>query len=295
MKEISSDIFKRIRRIQFATTRLVQDMLGGAYRAAFKGNGMEFEEVREYFPGDDVRSIDWNVTARMNTPYVKTFREERELTVMLLVDVSASLRFGSTNRMKSDLMTEVAAVLALSAIHNQDKVGLILFSGQVEKYIPPKKGLRHVLRVIREVLAFEPQYKGTDISGALSYFRKVRKRTCVCFLMSDFLTSQDDSQAIKLTAKSHDLIAIQVRDPKESTFPNLDLASVKDLETGETAWIDTSSSDLQTSYVNQTKQKHEQLKFLMNKVGSGFLVLNTDKPYSADIRKYFEQREKRRS
>lgn len=291
---ISKDIFKRIRRIHIDTNRLVEDMLSGAYRSAFKGNGMEFEEVREYTQGDEIRSIDWHVTARMNQPFVKKFREERELTVMLVVDVSASSRFGTVNRRKSELIAEVAAVLAFSAIKNQDKVGLILFSDQVEKYLPPRKGTRHVLRAIRELLVFEPQHKGTNISAALAFLSKVQKKSAVCFLLSDFLSKGDDSHEIRLASNHYDLIAIDVKDPSELSFSSMGLITLRDLESGELAVIDSDFLPVQHHYAEEAKKRHMKLKSLMRQLGSGLLELRTDKPYAASIRRYFKDREKRR-
>ena len=291
---VSTDVIKRIRRIHIATTRLVEDMMSGAYRSAFKGNGMEFEEVREYVPGDDIRSIDWHVTARMNHPFVKIYREERELTVMLVVDVSASSRFGTVNRKKSELIAEVGAVLAFSAIKNQDKVGLILFSDQVEKYVPPRKGVRHVLRVIRELLVFEPKRNGTNISAALAFLSKVQKKSAVCFLISDFLSPRDDSHEIRLASNHHDLIAIDVTDPSELSAPNMEMMNIRDLETGELTLVDTSFPQVQKHFAEQAHQRSEKLKSLMYQLGSGVLELSTDKPYAVAIRKYFKDREKRR-
>lgn len=294
MTAISPELFKRIRRIQIYTSHIVDTWLSGMYRSIFKGKGIEFEEVRAFTEGDDVRSVDWNVTARMNHPYIKIFREERELTVMLVVDVSASSRFGSVNRKKSELMAEVAAVLAFSAIKNQDKVGVILFSNEIEKYIPPKKGVRHVLRVIREVLAFEPAKKGTDITQALSFLNKVQNKATVSFLISDFMTAQDATKAVKVTAKRHDLLAIGVRDPHEVSFPPLGLLHMRDLESSEEALVDTSNQSVQEHFISSFETRDKFWRSLMRKAGSDFLELRTNEPYSAALRKYFENRGKRK-
>jgi uncharacterized protein (DUF58 family) len=293
MAKISSDIFHHIRRIQIQTTRAVNDVFAGAYHSAFKGRGMEFEEVREYQPGDEERTIDWNVTARMNHPYVKVFREERELTVILVVDISASSRFGSKNRLKSEIIAEIGAVLAFSAIKNEDKVGLILFSSEIEKYIPPKKGLRHVLRVIRELLAFEPQYTGTNLSNALTFLGKVRRRPAVCFVISDFICP-DYSHEASLIAKKHDLITISITDPLELAFPQLTLVNLRDLETGISQFIDTSDFNVQTQFEKRASQRLIKHKQLMKKIGAGYIPVYTDQPYTGALRKFFKIRERRK-
>lgn len=290
----SPDIFKTIRRIQIFSTQLANDVLAGAYHSAFKGKGMEFEEVREYQPGDEVRNIDWNVTARMHHLYVKNFREERELLVMLVVDVSASSRFGSHNYSKASLIAEIAAVFAFSAIRNNDKVGLILFSDIIEKYVPPRKGTRHVLRVIRELLAFQPKSKGTDLKKALSFLGKVQTRRGICFLISDFLCENYSHEAA-LIAKRHDLVAICLTDPYEKEFPQMNLMTLADLETGEKAIIDTSSEEIQKYFAQKAKQHLQQTNYLFRKIGVDFINIYTDKPYLLELRKFFKIRERRRA
>lgn len=285
-------LFKTIRRIQIQTNHLAKDLFAGLYRSSFKGRGLEFEEVREYQPGDDVRSIDWAVTSHMQHPYVKLFREERELTVMLLVDVSASTRFGSRHAQKSRLIAEVAAVLAFSAIRNNDKVGLILFSKEVEKYIPPRSSVQHVLRVIRELLTFEPKTQGTDISSALSFLGRVEAKSCVCFLFSDFICP-DYSRTASLISRRHDLIAVAVVDEMEYKIPELREVIFTDLETGKTAALETSNESVRQQIKERTVARIEAQKKLMNKLGAGFIVLSTDAPYVPKLNKFFKIRSRR--
>lgn len=293
MADITNELIKKIRKIQFQTTQLANDVLAGAYLSAFKGKGMEFEDVREYQPGDDIRTIDWNVTARMQNPYVKRFQEERELTVTLVVDISASNRYGSINTLKNELIAEVAGVLAFSAIKNNDKVSLLLFSDIVEKYIPPKKGTRHVLRVIRELLAFQPKQRGTNISAALAYLGKVQQRSSICFLISDFI-SPDFTRETTHIAQRHDLISIAVIDPSEKAFPQMDLVNFVDLESGQHHLVDTSFSVSQDNQKKSTEQRLTSLNDLMKHVGAAFIPLYTDREYLPEIRKFFKIRAKRR-
>jgi len=232
---LTSEILKTIRRIEITTGRLVTEVFAGQYESVFKGRGMEFSEVREYQPGDDVRLIDWNVTARFGHPYIKKFVEERELTVMLLVDRSASGMFGTARRMKAEIAAEVCAVLAFSAMKNNDKVGLILFTDSIEKYIPPKKGRTHALRIIREALYGKPRGTGTDISAALKYLNDVVKKKCIVFVISDFI-DRDYEKMLRITNKRHDMIAVEIADPGESRMPPAGLVSLQDAETGKTAW-----------------------------------------------------------
>lgn len=292
MVALTSELFKKIRRIQIQTTHLANDVLAGAYRSAFKGKGMEFEEVREYQAGDDVRSIDWNVTARMNHPYVKNFREERELSVILAVDVSASTRFGSGQYLKSELIAEIAAILAFSAIKNNDKVALILFSDTVEKYFPPQKGTRHVLRIIRELLTYQPKGRSTNISNALSFLGKVQQRAGICFLISDFI-SPDYSHEAALTAKRHDLVPIALVDPAEKKLQPMNLVTFADLETGERSLVDTSSSRTQNNLQKSTEERLLGQKKLMQKLGTELCIIQTDLPYLQQLRKYFILRQKK--
>ena len=293
MAAAEKDLLKTIRRIQIQTTHLATDVLAGAYKSAFRGKGMEFEEVRDYQPGDEVRSIDWNVTARMNHPYVKNFREERELTVMLVVDISASSRFGSTNQMKSELIAEIGAVMAFSAIKNNDKVGLLLFTDEVEKYLPPKKGTRHVLRVIRDLLAFEPHGRGTNLAGALAYLGKVNRRRGICFVISDFLC-ENYAHEMALAAREHDLITIAVNDPYEARMPPMSLVTLADLESKELAIVDTSSTHLQECYSESAARRVADHQKLMKKIGAGFIDIRTDESYIKALHKFFKTRVVRR-
>jgi uncharacterized protein (DUF58 family) len=292
MAAINSALFKKIRRIQFQTTRLVDDIFAGAYRSAFKGRGMEFEDVREYQAGDDIRTIDWNVSARMARPFVKSFREERELTVTLVVDVSSSTRFGTSNQLKSNLIAEAAAVLAFSAINTNDKVSLLLFSDTIEKYLPPKKGPRHVLRVVRELLAFSPKNRGTDLGAALTYLGKVQNRSSICFLISDFICAECAHETTLISNK-HDLISIAVIDPCELVFPAMGLVAFRDLETGRGQLIDTSSSAMQNSLKEAAEKRLLGHKNLMNRLGADLISLYTDRPYLPELRKFFKIRAKR--
>lgn len=290
MAEITQEIFRKIRHIQILSTQLAKDLFAGAYHSAFKGRGIEFAEVREYQPGDEIRSIDWNVTARMNHPYIKNFEEERGLSVLLFVDVSASTRFGSCNHLKSDLIAEIAAVLAFSAIKNNDKVGLVLFSDIIEKVIPAKRGVRHILRIIRELLVFEPKQRGSDIKGALALLGKFKRASGICFLISDFLC-EDFSREAGLIARKHDLIAICVNDPYERQFPQFPLVALTDLESQKSSLIDTSTSSLQKQFVDTADQRIKKVKQLMGKLKAGFIEIRTDQPYMEPLRKFFKLRE----
>lgn len=294
MRRSSRDLLKTIRRIQIHSDQLAKDLLAGAYHSAFKGKGIEFEEVREYQPGDETRSIDWNVTARMNHPYVKNFKEERELTVLLVVDISSSLRFGSKYPMKSDLIAEIGATIAFSAIKNNDKIGLILFSESVEKYLPPKKGVKHVLRVIRDLLTFEPKGKSTHLNAALSFLGNVQKKSGICFLISDFLSDEDHSQEMSLIAKKHDLITIGLIDPCETALPQMNLVNFMDLETQEIQLVDTSASELQKKFQENTQFRLKEHQKLMKRIGAGYIEIHTDKPYLPPLRNFFKRREKKR-
>ncbi|MEC7839808.1 MAG: DUF58 domain-containing protein [Chlamydiota bacterium] len=289
MTGVTQEVFKHIRRIEIATTRLADDIMVGAYHSAFKGRGMEFEEVRDYVPGDDVRTIDWNVTARMNDPHIKTYREERELTVMLVVDISASSRFGTGNQTKGELIAEIAAVLAFSAIKNNDKVGLLLFSEDIEEYLPPKKGLRHVLRVIRDLLVFNPKKQGSNLKSALNFLGKVQRKKCVCFLISDFILELCPHE-IAVTAKRHDLISICVADDVEHHLPKIGLASLRDLETGEIRIVDTSSFKVMSEVEKNFDGRVAKVKNLMTKTGSGYVFLKTNESYAEPLRQFFSMR-----
>jgi uncharacterized protein (DUF58 family) len=290
---ISKELFQNIRHIQFVTHQLANDVLAGAYRSAFKGKGMEFEEVREYQRGDEVRNIDWNVTARMNHPFIKIFREERDLTVFLICDISASCKFGSVNKTKAQVIAEIGALLSFSAIKNQDKVGLLLFSDKIEKYIPPKKGLKHVLLIIRELLAFQGQNKGTDIAKALDYFGKVQTEASICFLISDFIAPPFSKEAFPIS-KKHDLISIMVEDPLEVSFPKMNLVRVKDLETDELFLIDSNAKEVQNYFSEDSQKIKDKISKIMKKIGSGFIYIRSDKPYLNAIQKFFKIRKLQR-
>lgn len=326
---IPREILKKIRQIELRTNRLVTETVAGAYHSVFKGQGMNFEEVREYQPGDDVRSIDWNVTARMNHPYVKRYVEERELTLMLIVDVSRSGLFGSRVQSKRELAAEIASVLAFSAIRNQDKVGLVLFTDQVEKYIPPRKGRRHVLRVIREVLFYEPQRRGTDIAAALEFLLRVARRRAIVVVISDFIDAQfvqsladvslseiegqNNTSASLATARfaywplgtaaytalrqanrRHDIVAVRITDPHELELPAIGRIVLEDAETGEVIELNTDSTTIRTGFAVRQARLQEQLIKQLRTARIDVIQLRTDIPYIAELKKFFETREKRR-
>jgi uncharacterized protein (DUF58 family) len=289
----SDPLFKKIRQIQILTTHLSQNLFAGAYRSAFKGRGVEFEEVREYQPGDDVRCIDWNVMARMNRPYIKNFREERDISMMLVVDISASLQFGSSGQTKAELVAEIAAILAFSAIKNQDRVGLLLFSDRIEQYLPPRKGVRHVLRVIRELLAFKPQGKGSELGEALDFLGRVLPRSGICFVLSDFICDNYGHQAA-LAAKRHDFVAIGLSDPYERHFPDLGLITLTDLESHATRLIDTANLDRQRHFASAVQERVRKTKALMGKIGASFIAIETGKSYLPALQQFFKMRGRRR-
>jgi uncharacterized protein (DUF58 family) len=274
----TSELLKKVRAIEIKTKGLSTNIFAGEYESAFKGRGMAFSEVREYQPGDDVRTIDWKVTARFNHPYIKVFEEERELTLMLLIDVSASESYGSNFGLKKELVTEIAAVLAFSAIQNNDKIGVILFSDRIEKFIPPKKGRSHVLMIIRELLNFEPQHSGTNISNALDYFSNVIKKRCTAFVISDFMDKGFEDK-IKAARNKHDLIGLRIIDPLELELPNVGIVRVKDAETGQEKYIDTSSQKFRTEYAKIRKAESDTLKNLFKKSGIDFAEIRTDMSY----------------
>lgn len=283
-------LLRKVRQIEIKTKGLSNHIFSGEYHSAFKGRGMSFSEVREYSYGDDVRSIDWNVTARFRSPFIKVFEEERELTLMLIVDISASSLFGSKKLNKRELITEICAVLAFSAISNNDKVGVILFSDRIEKYIPPKKGKSHILFIIRELLSIQPHKKSsTNIEEALKFMNAVMKKRCISFLLSDFI-SPDFSQALKVTAKKHDLIGIQVYDKRDIEFPDIGLVQVQDAESGMMQWIDSSSAQFRQAYA-QSFLKHEtQTTNAFRKSGSSLLSIRTDDDYIKKLQVFFKGR-----
>ncbi len=287
---LSPELFQKIKAIQIRTQRLVTDVLAGEYESAFKGRGMEFEEVREYGEGDDIRHIDWNVTARTGIPHVKVHKEERELTVMLLVDVSSSGAFGSSDKTKNEVAAEVAAVLAYTAIKSNDRVGLIIFSDNIERYIPPKKGRAHVWRVIREILTFRPQRRGTDLEEALDYLGKVVHRRAVVFIISDFL---DDNfrDRLRVGAKRHDITTVSVTDPREMALPPMGLLELEDAETGETILIDTYDKNVTEGFriLGHDDRAERSRMFLSSDVGE--IQIRTDEPYVDPIIRFFRSRE----
>ncbi len=286
------EILRKIRRLELRTRRLVESSFAGQYQSVFKGRGMNFEEVRPYSPGDEIRAIDWNVTARTGEPYIKKFTEEREMTVMVVLDVSASGNFGSIKESKRELAAEVAAVLAFSAIHNNDKVGLLLFSDRVELFIPPKKGRMHILRLIREMLYFEPKGRGTDLSGALEYMNKVVTRRAVVFLISDFLTG-DFTRPLTVSAKRHDMIAVTVVDPVEEMLPDVGVILLEDPETGEQVEVDTSRRDVVRAFADLAAQRVRERKRLFGARGIDGIELRTDTDYLPVLRNFFDRRGRR--
>mgnify|MGYP003289294096 FL=1 len=275
----SEELLKRVRKIEIKTRKLSRNIFAGEYHSQFKGRGMAFSEVREYQPGDDVRSIDWNVTARLNKPFVKVFEEERELTVMLLVDVSGSRNFGTLSQMKRDMMAEVAATLAFSTIANNDKVGVIFFSDKIEKYIPAKKGKTHVLHIIRELLSLEPTSKGTNVAQALQYFTNAQKRHCTAFLISDFIGSGNMYQPLMIASNRHEVNAIQIYDRREAELPNIGLAKFHDAETGNDIWVDTAIRSVRDAYAKAWRTNQEQIEQLFTRTGVNQVSVRTDEDY----------------
>ena len=293
----SEELLQKVRKIEIKTHGLSRNIFAGEYHSQFKGRGMAFSEVREYQPGDDVRSIDWNVTARMNRPYIKVYEEERELTVMLLVDVSGSRNFGSVSQMKRDTMAEVAATLAFSTIENNDKVGVIFFSDQIEKFIPPKKGKSHVLHIIRELLSFEPQHTGTDINAALQFLTNAQKRRCTAFLISDLIGAypQPSPQGrghvdpVVIASRKHDLSAIQIYDRRDAEIPNVGLLKVRDPETGARVWVDTSLSSVRNAYAQAWRDQQAALETIYTKTGMNHISMRTDEDYVKKLMQLFQQ------
>ena len=275
----SEELLKRVRKIEIKARKLSRNIFAGEYHSQFKGRGMAFSEVREYQPGDDVRSIDWNVTARLNKPYIKVFEEERELTVMLLVDVSGSRNFGTLSQMKRDMMAEVAATLAFSTIANNDKVGVIFFSDKIEKFIPAKKGKTHVLHIIRELLSFEPTSSGTDIAQALQYFTNAQKRHCTAFLISDFIGSGAIYKPLLIASNRHEINAIQIYDHREAELPNIGLVKFHDAETGNDLWVDTAITSLRNEYAQAWRNNQNDLEQLFTRTGIDHVSVRTDEDY----------------
>ena len=290
---IPQELLQKIRKIQIYSTRMVNDVLAGAYHSTFKGRGMEFDTVREYQPGDEIRSIDWNVTARMGHPFIKKFVEERELTVMLAVDMSASGQFGSSERLKNEFAAELCAVLAFSAITNNDKVGLIMFTDQVEKYIPPKKGKRHVLHVISEILSFIPKNKGTNVATALEFLSSINKRRTVTFLVSDFI-SENYNRALQIANKRHDMIAVAIEDPRESVLPDVGMIELEDTETGEVLVVDTADKKVRKAFNVAAGTETAARDKLFRQIDVDVIHVKTDKPYVEALMKFFRARERKK-
>jgi len=292
---MDNELLKKVRKIEIRTKALSHQIFAGEYHSAFKGRGMAFSEVREYQYGDDVRNMDWNVTARLRSPYVKVFEEERELTVMLLVDVSASRLFGTTNRSKRELMAEIGAVLAFSASANNDKVGALFFSTKVEKFIPPKKGRSHLLHILRELLEFEPQQKGTDIAEALRYLTNALKKRSTAFLLSDLIDADREGNpnwedALKIAVERHDLSAIDIFDPREKSLPNVGLICARDAENDTQKWVDTSSPELRRNYEKRYARMQERAQKTLRKYKVDNVTIGTDSDYVKDLIAFFKSR-----
>lgn len=285
----TEEILKKVRALEIKSKKLATHLFTGEYHSAFKGRGMSFKEVREYAPGDDIRFIDWNVSARFGHPFSKLFEEERELTMMLLVDISASSLFGTVHQRKKDLVTEICAVLAFSAVNNHDKVGVIFFSDRVEFYIPPRKGRDHALYIVRELLTMEPKGKGTDLNAAVRFFNNSVKQRSIAFILSDFMTERYDD-ALRVAGNKHDVIGVKVYDRMDMQLPGIGLVQVRDAETGSMQWIDTSDATVQYNYANQFNQNEEACRNSFRKAGAALLYLRTDEDYVKVLQKFFMQR-----
>jgi uncharacterized protein (DUF58 family) len=290
---LEKELLKKVRRIQITSSHMVNDLLAGEYHSVFKGRGMEFDEVREYQPGDDVRSIDWNVTARTGKPHIKKFVEEREMTVMLIVDASASGQFGTKKQFKNELAAEVSALLAFSAIKNNDKVGLMIFTDSIEKFIPPKKGVRHVVRVIREILYFKPSRERTNLAAALEYLSSVTKRRTVTFLISDFIDTGFD-RALRIANKRHDVIAISLNDERETEMPNIGIVELMDAETGECMLVDTGDAETRKKYNSLAKKSLKEREKVFQACDVDHVAITTGQAYIEAIIRFFKMREKRK-
>jgi uncharacterized protein (DUF58 family) len=286
----TSELLKKVRKIEIKTRGLSNQIFSGEYHSAFKGRGMAFSEVREYTPGDDIRTIDWNVTARFSTPYVKVFEEERELTVMMLVDVSASGFFGTNKQLKQDLITELCAVVAFSASQNNDKIGIIFFSDKIEKFIPPKKGKSHILRIIRELIEFKPEHKQTNIEVALKYLTNVIKKRSVVFLISDFLAESNYRDALKIANKKHDLVALRIIDKTETELPKVGLIKLKDNESGKLIWVDTDDKSFRKLFATNQLKFEDDLKDIFNRAGIDATKILTHESYIKPLINLFKNR-----
>jgi uncharacterized protein (DUF58 family) len=289
---IPAEIFRKIRRIQITASRMATDVFAGQYRSVFKGRGMEFEEVREYQPGDDIRFIDWNVTARTGHPFIKKFLEERELTIMLLLDMSGSSSFGTVNKLKKHQSVELCSLLAVSAIKNNDNVGMIVFTDRVEKFVPPGKGLNHVLRIIREALYCELRGDGTDITGAIEYLSRVLNRRSVAFIISDFY-ARDFKKSLSIANKRHDIVAVSITDPRETDLPDIGIVHLEDAETGRDFLLDTSSSAVRKEYHANAVRVFEERRRLFRSINVDHIDIRTDVPYDRELYKFFRMRERR--
>lgn len=287
----TTELLKKVRRIEIKTRGITQSLFSGEYHSAFKGRGMSFSEVREYQMGDDIRTIDWNVTARFNHPYVKIFEEERELTLMLLVDVSGSESFGTRKQLKEDMITELCAVLAFSGLQNNDKVGVIFFTDIIEKFIPPKKGKSHILRIIRELLEFKPKNRKTDITQALRYFTNVIKKRSIAFMISDFMDG-DFTDAMKIASRKHDLIALRIYDKREKELPNVGLLKTIDPESGNITWLDTSNKKVRIAYAEAINRKEKILNDIFKHTGVDTVSIATDESYMAPLSNLFKKRKR---
>lgn len=286
----TNELLKRVRKLEIKTRGLSRNIFAGQYHSAFKGRGMVFSEVREYQYGDDVRDIDWNVTARHNKPYIKVFEEERELTVMLLIDVSGSRNFGAVGDLKWKTMTEIAATIAFSAIQNNDKTGVIFFSDKIEKFIPPKKGKKHILYIIRELLDFTPESRGTDLEIALQYMTNAIKKRCTTFLISDFIATPNYSNALSIANRNHDVVAVQVYDKRETELPDVGLIKLYDAERGVERWVDSSSVKVRNSYAQWWKSRQEKMHELLRKSRVDLATIATDEDYVIALMNLFKQR-----
>ncbi|MGY8988097.1 MAG: DUF58 domain-containing protein [Flavobacteriales bacterium] len=286
------ELLKKVRKIEIKTKGLSNHIFSGEYHTAFKGKGMAFSEVREYQPGDDVRSIDWNVTARYNSPFVKVFEEEREMTVILLIDVSGSSDFGTQTQLKREIATEIAAVLSFSAINNNDKIGVIFFSDKIEKFIPPKKGKSHILRIIRELITFESESKKTNIEVALKYFNNVIKKRAVCFILSDFMDGEFD-KSLKIARNKHDIVALRIHDEREEFLPNVGMIKVEDTESGEMRWIDSSNKKVRSDFNSNYREFEKKLKQTLQSSGVDHIDIKTGKDYVKPLMNFFKNRGRR--
>ena len=286
----ANELLKKIRKIEIKTRGLSQNIFAGEYHSAYKGRGVIFSEVREYVPGDDVRDIDWNVTARQNKPFVKVYEEERELTVMLLVDVSGRRSFGAVGEAKMEKMAEIAATLAFSSIQNNDKVGMIMFSDKIEKFIPPKKGRKHILLLIREIINYQPENEGTDIDQALRFLTNAIKKRTAAFLISDLIDTHDYTQSLMIASRKHDLVTLQVYDKRDCEMPNVGLVKMRDLETGETAWIDTSSKSVRKTYAKAWYDRQQWISSVMTKSGVDMTSIATDEDFVKALLGMFRRR-----